>query len=255
MDTFIQCIAKEAGDAAFKMFDKIGVKYMKSDHALDCVTEADLLADKMIVSAIRKKYPTHGIISEESAPHNAEEDYVWIIDPIDGTLNFATGIPIFGTMIALAHRGEVILSAIYLPATRELFFAKRGKGAYRNRKRIRCSSHRKWFGSTGVGPSGLRPRAIKFIRKLIAGAHKNRIAYTVYGSMAVDAAYIATGRRDWYVVVSGKIHDYAPVVLLLEESGCKVTNTRGDAWRLTDTEAIAANPTLHKQLLKLTKGV
>ena len=124
-----------------------------------------------------------------------------------------------------------------------------------NGKHIHCSRHREWSTSTGVGPSGLRTRAIKFVRKLIAEVKQKKIVYCTYGSMAVDAAYIASGRRDWYVVVSGQTHDYAPIVLLMQEAGCKVTNLRGEPWSLRDTEAVAANPALHKELLKLTKNI
>lgn len=255
MDRFIREITKKAGVAVLKRFGKDGALYLKTRNRLSVVTKADLLAEKIIISAIRKRYPDHGIISEESAHHRPDAEYVWIIDPIDGTLNFATGIPLFGTMVALAHRGTVILSAIHLPVTDELFFAKKGKGAYVNGKRIHCSRHREWATSTGVGPSGLRERAIKFVGKLLTEVKGKRIVYCTYGCMAVDAAYIASGRRDWYVVVSGQTHDYAPIVLLMQEAGCKVTNLRGELWSLRDTEAVAANPTLHKQILKLTKNV
>lgn len=255
MEKFIKDITKKAGKAALKRFGKDGALYLKTKNRLSIVTKADLLAEKIVVSAIWRKYPDHGIISEESPRHNADAEYVWLVDPIDGTLNFATGIPLFGTMVALSRRGRVILSAIYLPVTDELFFAKKGKGAYLNGKRIRCSSHRDWSTSTGVGPIGLRERTIKLVDKLLVEAKAKRILYATYGSMAIDAAYIASGRRDWYVAVSAQIHDYAPTVLLMKEAGCKVTNLRGKEWTLNDTEAIAANPTLHKHLLKLAKGI
>jgi len=254
-EKFIQKIAKEAGDAVLKRFGKDRALYLKSRNRMSIVTKADLIAEKIIISEIKKRYPDHGIIAEESGRWHEDAEYVWIIDPIDGTLNFATGIPLFGTMVALAHKGQVILSAIYLPTTSELFFAKKGKGAYLNGKRIRCSAHREWATSTGVGPIGLRERATKLVGKLLVEAQGKRIVYAAYGSMAIDAAYIASGRRDWYVVVSGQIHDYAPIVLLMQEAGCKVTNLRGEKWTLKDTEAVAANPTLHKELLKLTKNI
>src|SRR3989338_5119797 len=159
MDKFIRQIAKKAGAVALTRFGKDGALYLKTRNRLSVVTKADLLAEKIIISAIRKRDPDHGIISEESAHHRPDAEYVWIIDPIDGTLNFSTGIPLFGTMVALAHRGKVILSAIYLRVTNELFFAKKGKGAYVNGQRIHCSRHSDWATSTGVGPSGLRTRA------------------------------------------------------------------------------------------------
>src|SRR3989344_9501077 len=116
-DSFIQKLAKEAGVAVLKRFGKDGVHYMKSDHVWDVVTKADLLSERIIISAIRKKYPEHGIVSEERGVLKEGAEYLWIIDPIDGTLNFSLGVPLFGVMICLVHRGNVILSVINLPAT------------------------------------------------------------------------------------------------------------------------------------------
>src|SRR3989344_3431493 len=129
-DKFIQDIAKKAGDAVLKRFGNSGVHRMKSDRVWDVVTEVDLLAYKIITSAIKKAYPDHGIISEESGGINNHAEYIWIIDPIDGTLNFSRNVPMFGVMICLARRDKIILSAINLPCSKEIFFAKAGKGAY-----------------------------------------------------------------------------------------------------------------------------
>lgn len=255
MDKFIQKIAKTAGAAVIKKFGKVGVHHMKSDHAWDCVTEADLLSDKIIVSAIRKKYPEHGIISEESGRVNDEAEYLWIIDPVDGTLNFVKEIPLFGVMIALVHNGEVILTVINLPATRELFFAKAGKGAFLNGKRIQCSQIRTLDNSFGTGSSNMGSRTAKFVRRIMDAGKVQRIQLGSFGSMAVNAAYVAAGRRDWMVPMMGQLHDFAPIALLLKEAGCKITDTKGNPWKFGQLEMVAANPVLHKQLLKLTKNV
>lgn len=255
MERFIQKIAKAAGAAVLKRFGKDGVHYTKSEHRGDAVTKADLLSDKIITSAIKKKYPKHGIISEESGKSNVDSEYVWIIDPIDGTFNFATGIPLFGVMVALAHKTRIVLSAIYLPATEEFFFAKRGKGAYLNGKRIHCSRVSDFSASAGIGPTWLRPRAVRFIGRMIKHSKNKRMMFNGYGSIAVDAAYIAAGRRDWFAAFGAHVHDYAPISLLMQESGCKITNTGGEPWTMKDLEIVAANPVLHKQLLKLTKNV
>jgi myo-inositol-1(or 4)-monophosphatase len=149
MDTFIKQLAKTGGEIVGKKFGKIGVKYTKKD-AKDVVTEADLAANKVITNAIKKKYPNHSIISEETGEEMTGSDYCWIIDPLDGTLNFATNVPLFGTMIGLAYKGEMILSAIYFPCTKEMLFAKRGKGAFLNGKRVHCSAQKKWNQSYGI---------------------------------------------------------------------------------------------------------
>ena len=255
MEKFIQQIAKKAGAAVIKKFGKVGVKYMKSEALWDCVTVADLISDRIMVSAIRKKYPEHGIISEESGSHNPDADYVWIIDPIDGTFNFSTGVPQFGIMVCLAYRGEVVIPAIDPPATREFFFAKKGKGTFLNGKKVRCSSTKRLHNSFGVGSSSIRARTSRFLLKLVQASKAEDIQFGSMASMAVNACYAACGRRDWMVALTGALHDFAPVYLILKEAGCKVTDTKGGSWKLGQLEMVAANPTLHKQLLKLTKNV
>ncbi|MBI3573469.1 hypothetical protein HY090_00270, partial [Candidatus Kaiserbacteria bacterium] len=203
-DAFIKKTLVRAGEAALKLFGKVGVHYMKSDNVWDCVTKADLLSEKIIISAIQKHYPDHGIIAEESGRMNAGAEYVWIIDPIDGTLNFSRGIPLFGVMMCLARRGKVILSAIYLPVLKEFFFAKAGKGAYLNGKRIHCSRKATLEQSFGTGSSSLRGRTVRFLRTLLAKCKKDRLQMASFGSICVNTAYVACGRRDWAVLLSGQ---------------------------------------------------
>ncbi|QQG37694.1 MAG: inositol monophosphatase [Candidatus Kaiserbacteria bacterium] len=255
MDRFIRTITRAAGTAVMKKFGKVGVKYMKSEALWDCVTEADLLADSMIVKAIKKNYPTHGIISEESGRYQSEAEYVWVIDPIDGTFNFANGAPQFGVMVCLMRKGEVVLSAIDLPASKELFFAKKGWGAFLNGKRIHCSRRRRVHNSFGTGSSSIRTRTAKLLLALIKAAKKEDIQFASMASMAMNACYAACGRRDWMIALTGALHDFAPVGLILSEAGCKVTDTKGRTWKPQALEIVAANPSLHKELLKLTKGV
>lgn len=254
-DTFIQSIAKEAGDAVLELFGKEGVQYMKSERLSDSVTKADFVSENIIVSAIKKKYPEHSIVAEEGGEENGETEYLWAIDPIDGTQNFATHIPLFGVMICLIHRGEVILSVIYMPATHELFFAQAGKGAYLNGERIHCSEKKTLNNTSGSSSSTLGGKAITFMRNILDVTEKDRIQLRSIGAFSVNACYTACGRRDWYVPLAGSVWDFAPVSLLLKESGCEVTDAKGNPWKIGDLEMVAANPTLHKELLKLTANV
>ena len=255
MEKFIQTIAQKAGSAVLRKFGKVGVKYMKSQALWDCVTEADLVSERVMLSAINKKYPAHGFISEEAGSYNPDADYVWIIDPIDGTYNFAMGVPQFGVMVGLAFRHEMVLSAIHLPATKELFFAAKGRGAYLNGMRIHRSSTKRLHNSFGSGSSSIRERTARFLLKLVAAAKAEDIQFGSMASIAVNACYTACGRRDWMVALTGALHDFAPVSLVLKEAGCKVTDMRGNPWKFGQLEMLAANPTLHRQLLKLTKRV
>ena len=255
MDTFIKKITKEAGKAVLKRFGKDGVHYSKSKHAYDVVTKADLLSEKIIISAIRKYYPTHSILSEEEGEINAGSDYRWIIDPIDGTMNFASSVPLFGVMVCLAHRNTVKLSAIYLPITDELFFAEAGKGAFLNGRRIHCSKTRNLDVSNGCGFVGSRKRTLHFVRKLLGVVKGEHLFLNSFGCISMNSCYVACGRKDWEVSLYGEVHDFAPTYLILKESGCTVTNCKGGLWKIGDNEAVAANPLLHRQLLKLTKDV
>ena len=254
-EKFIQDVVREAGDAVLKRFGKDGPHYMKSDHVWDVVTKADLRADKLITSRIQKAYPTHGIISEESGTTNEGAEYVWIVDPIDGTLNFSKGVPLYGVMICLVRKGDVILSAINLPSTGELFYAKKGGGAYLNGKRVHCSKTKKLLQTFGAGSARLEGRAGNFMKNLLKASKVHHIQYASFFSMAVNVCYIATGRRDWVVPLAGMIWDFAPAYLILKESGCKVTDTKGKPWKFGVLEMVAANPTLHKEILKLTKDI
>lgn len=254
MDKFIQTITKKAGAAVLKKFGKVGVHYTKSHERWDVVTKSDLLSEKILITAIRKRYPDHGIISEESGETNTDAEYVWILDPIDGTLNYSLGVPAFGVMVCLVHGGKVILSAISMPATKEFFFAKSGYGAYLNGKRIHCRMSGRLQSSFGVHGTTLNPRTTKFLHNMLRFSKKNHILVGSFSSPA-NACYVATGQRDWIVSLSGQIWDFAPEYLILKEAGCKVTDAKGKPWKLGQLEMVAANPALHTQLIKLTKGV
>ena len=254
-DAFIKKIAREAGAAVLKRFGKDSVHYMKSANRFDVVTKADLLSDRMIVSAIKKHYPEHGIISEESGNVNEGAEYVWVVDPIDGTLNFSSGVPLFGVMICLVRNGDVVLAVINLPAMKELFFAKVDRGAFLNGKRIHCSRVPTLEHTFGAGSASLRTRTAALMKRFIKYAVGRDMQMSSFGTMSANACYVAAGRRDWIIPLAGSIWDFAPAYLILKESGCKVTDTKGNPWKFGMLEMVAANPALHKQLLKLTKGI
>jgi len=256
METFIKQITREAGDAILKKFGKIGVKYTKKD-ATDVVTEADLISNKILISAIKKRYPTHAILSEETGEHQNGAEYCWIIDPLDGTRNFTTRVPMFGVLVGLARNGRMEMATIYNPCTDELFFAQRGKGAFLNGKRTYCSKHRTWADSYGLVSSNLSgKRNPVILRNLLKNSRKEKIWVSMIGSSAVSALYQADGRRDWRVSIGGGLWDYASPALILKEAGCVVTNLKGEPWSIKDREFLAANRYLHPRLLRIvSKGL
>lgn len=245
---FIQTITRRAGSVVLRHFGRARVRYTKHNVA-DVVTQVDLAANRLLVTAIRLRYPTHGIISEEQGEHHPDAEYVWIIDPLDGTRNFSTGTPLFGVIVALARRRELQLAAIAVPFERRLYFARRGRGAFCNGRRIRCSGTRRWAYSYGSCGSSLRPDQVAPLVRLIRSAAEQPFWLSMFGAAAVVATYVADGRRDWLVSFGGGIWDYAGSALLMREAGCAVTNLQGRPWTLRDTTLVAATPALHRKLL------
>lgn len=252
MEEFIQEITKKAGEMAMQYFGKVGVKYTKA-HALDPVTEADLAISKFLIEEIQKKYPDHAIISEEEEKQLGESEYVWIMDPIDGTLNFSRGTPLFGVMVALMHNDELELACINLPALGEFYFAQKGKGAFCNGEKISCSKFTELKDSYGTLGGPYKNEAVSVPSTMFRQSVEVGYTFTKLVCSATANAWAAKGARDWYVGNGGGLWDYAAPVLLLQESGCKVTNFAGEPWQFTDRQLIAANPELHAKIMKIAK--
>ncbi len=253
MDEFIKNITKKAGRAVLKKFGKAGVKYTKEDIS-DVVTEADLISNKIIIDAIKRKYPRHGIISEETGVFQPDSKYTWLIDPVDGTRNFATRTPLFGIMVALAKNKKIELASIFNPATDEFYFAKRGRGSFRNGKRIHCSKAISLKHSFGCSTADWNKQGITLIGTILKTAQKNPLWINCFGSIAVNSYYVADGRRDW-CATGGNIWDFGAPSLILAEAGCTVTNLKGQPWQFSDTMLIAANPALHPKVLAMMQGI
>lgn len=250
MKEFLEKIIQQAGEKAMEFFAHPEVLYTK-DSAHDVVTQADGAAEAVMIEAIKKAYPDHGIISEEAGSYQENAEYVWYLDPVDGTKNFSTRVPLFGVLAGLAHHREVILGAIYLPVTKELCIAEKGKGAYLNGRKIQCSSADNWEASYGIGPVRFSSeKNIEFLRKL--GTVSNGKAWiSGIACVAVSSLYVADGRRDWYISRGGKDWDYAAPSIILKEAGCVLTNGEGEPWAIGDKEFIVSNKHLHPTLLKL----
>jgi len=254
-DTFIQDLALKAGRVLTRNFGKAKVVRRKR-HPADVVTEADLAAEKLIVSAIRKRFPTHGIISEELGQERSSAEYVWYIDPLDGTFSFSRGTPVFCTMIGLAYKNQPILATIFDPNLDRLYFAKRGHGAFLNGARIRCSTQKTWAYSYGVGASNLRrPETVAYMERLLQYAKKVPFWMGSFGSIGLTAGYVACGARDWFGTAKSSAWEAPTMALLLQESGCLVSNSIGRPWKLGDISIFASNKYLHSQLMRIVRGL
>ena len=219
------------------------------------VTEADLASEKIIFETIKAEFPDHFILSEEAGEIKMDSEYKWIIDPIDGTINFANGIPICCVSIGLERAGEVIMGAVYNPFMNEFFFAQRGFGATLNNKMIHVNqqpSLNKACLVTGFPytylnmPNGPLDVFATLIRK---GIPVRRL-----GSAAIDLCWVAAGRFDGFYEHKLQAWDSAAGFLMVEEAGGKVTDFKGDRYSLYQPQIIATNGKIHDALVKCVNG-
>ncbi|MHB8871095.1 MAG: inositol monophosphatase family protein [Candidatus Doudnabacteria bacterium] len=254
MNEFLKKIIVEAGDAAFEFQVKAKVEYAKKS-ATDIVTDGDLLSNKIITDAIKEKYPEHVILSEEG-DHNLGEEYTWIIDPIDGTFNYSKGAPLFCVIIGLAYRKEMLMSAVYIPALRDLYFAEKGKGAFLNDKKIHCSNITDITLGFGNALTGMGPKRIDLWNKFLEEGKKHSVWFGSTGSLGIGLSWVCDGKRDWIISRGGNIWDYAASSLILTESGAKISDIKGEPWRLVegiDNIIAAGTNELHEYLVKMLK--
>lgn len=257
MDDFIKHIVIEAGEAILPMFGKARVKYTKEGEH-DVVTEADLISNTIMSTAIREEFPDHGIISEELPEDRKvrEKEYIWTLDPLDGTKNFSTERPIFAVMASLLQNKKPILSAIYFPITKSLLWSKKGSGAYLNDAKIQCSARNSLTNSYGearqresieLNENEVLKKSLTFLKSSL----KTPFSFDDVHCIADATLQIATGNRDWLVISKSHLWDIAPAVLILEESGCKVTDGLNNPFSISTTSLVASNGTLHKNLIDI----
>ena len=254
MKEFLQRLCREAAAITWKHYGSTEVMYTKKS-AADVVTKADLESHHFCIERIEKAYPSHAILSEEGEAGVQGSKDLWVIDPLDGSRNFSTATPLFGTMIAYVRDGEVLMAAICLPATDELYFAEKGGGAFLNGKPIRCSQREDWRESYGLGMVSMKAKHAALMTKLGELAKEEPYWINTIGSMAVSAAYMASGRRDWYFTMNGNVWDTSAPALLLQEAGCVLTDMHGNAWKYGAKGILASNAKLHPTLVELMKTV
>lgn len=243
--------AKAAGKVVLKNYGKVGKIKLKGPRNL--VTEADILSEQTIIKTIRKKYPNHNFITEESDAVKKGSEYTWIIDPIDGTTNFVAKIPEFAVSIALAKNNEIIMGAVYNPCTNEMFFAEKGKGSYLNNTKLSVSKKNKI--KDCIFAFSL-PNKIPLAKKTLAVLSKTYGTFRAirnFGSAALNLCYIADKKFDMYFSSDVKVWDVAAAKLIVEEANGKVTNLKGEKWSINDKTIVASNKILHEKFIKLLK--
>jgi myo-inositol-1(or 4)-monophosphatase len=242
--------AVKAGAAEILRFFNGNFKVSNKEGVNNLVTEADHASEKAILAVIKSKFPEHYILSEEIGAIIQDSTYKWIIDPIDGTVNFAHGIPLNCVSIGIEHKSEIIMGAVYNPHINEFFFAEKGKGATLNDKPIGVSEQTEvikaclvtGFPYTYINlPNGPLEIFERFIRK---GVPVRRL-----GSAAIDLCWVAAGRFDGFYEHKLEAWDSAAGYLMVEEAGGKVTDLQGEKFSPYQHKVLATNGKIHDEML------
>lgn len=246
-------IARAAGDELAKHLG--GVRTVEMKGAINLVTEMDRRAEDMIVSALVQTFPDFAIIAEEGSARDSVNGFSWYIDPLDGTTNYAHGLPVFCVSMGLWRYDQPISGIVYHPMGREMFTAVTGAGAYLNDHRIHVS-HTDDLGqallATGF-PYDIRDSEFDNLDHFATFAKSAR-AIRRMGAAALDLAWTAAGRFDGFWEMKLSPWDFAAATILCQEAGAIVTDFEGRPFTLEHGQAVVANPALHPQLLSVIKN-
>jgi len=242
--------ARKAGDIISRSIDTLDSLKPEAKGRNDFVTEVDRKAEDAIIFQIRKNFPDHAILAEESG-ESGNHDITWIIDPLDGTTNFIHGIPHFGVSIAVQEKGKLTAAVIYDPIRQELFSALRGQSARLNNRRIRVSDRRKLETSViGTGFPYRSDQPLDIYLQTFTKVLPQVEAMRRPGSAALDLAYVAAGRFDGFWEMGIQAWDMAAGALLIREAGGMVSDLQGGEEFLKTGNIVAGNPKVFKQLLQ-----
>jgi myo-inositol-1(or 4)-monophosphatase len=248
-------MARGAGEILLSGFGNgMRVEYKKGE--IDLVTEYDRRSEAYLIQKIHSRFPAHRILSEESGLDRAGDEPCWVIDPLDGTTNFAHGMPIFSVSIALVEAGRARLGVVYDPTRGECFWAERGKGAFLGDRPIHVRDESELIRTllvTGF-PYDAHTNTINNIDQFARFSRRVRGVRRL-GSAAIDLAYVAAGRLDGYWELRLAPWDVAAGALIAEEAGAKVTAVDGEPLMLTEAASIlAANPALYTNMLDVLRA-
>ena len=246
----IENLARKAGDTLMGYFRQDWALLKKRSSAKEAATKYDKKIDRLLVEEIERHYPRHSLLTEESGFLQGDPDWLWIVDSLDGTGDFANFNPFFSVCVALMHEGELLLGVTYAPAIDEFYFAEKGKGAYLNGVKIQvsdvsdlsqsyifyCEGGDKDRARTGELLSKVYPR-VTDIRKL--------------GSAGLETAWVAAGKGEAYFTTRIEPWDVAPGVLLVQEAGGKVSDFQGNPWKPETGDLLFSNKKLHEKILGL----
>jgi myo-inositol-1(or 4)-monophosphatase len=246
----IESLARRAGDTLMKHFRQDWSLLKERSTAKEAATKYDIEVDRLVVKEIKRHYPHHSLLTEESGFLQNDPDWLWIVDSLDGTGDFADFNPLFSVCIALMHKGELLLGAIYAPAIDEFYFAEKGKGAYLNDVKIHVSDVSE-LGQSYIfyceGGDKDRARTGELLQKVYPRVTDIR----KLGSAGLETAWVAAGKGEAYFTTRIEPWDVAPGVLLVQEAGGKVSDFQGNPWQPVTGDLLFSNQKLHETILSL----
>jgi myo-inositol-1(or 4)-monophosphatase len=253
--------ARAAGKIVREKLD--GAREIKSKGKRDIVTDADFAADRAVRTILHLHFPHDNYLSEEDTAKTrqglwarveaSDSVHLWVVDPLDGTTNYAQHLPCFAISIALYQAGAVQIGVVYDPLRREMFVAERGRGAFLNGRRIAVSAKRRFenavVGTEWARDQKLRERTAAIFARIVARATTGR----ALGSAALSLCYVAAARFDAYFHLSLSPWDVAAAALVIEEAGGRVTTFAGAPWSVHSKAYVVSNGYLHSQMLRICK--
>ena len=247
--------ARNAGDIITRYVDRIDSLKIGTKQHNDFVSEVDQLAEQEIINSLKKAYPDHAILAEESGSHNVKEGDnrpTWIIDPLDGTTNFLHGFPQFAVSIAMKQANQLQIGVIYDPMRQELFTAIRGGGARLNDRRIRMNPNTKLEGSLiGTGFPYYRYDYLDQYMEILKEVITKTAGVRRPGSAALDLAYTAAGRFDGFWEFNLQAWDIAAGALMVQEAGGIVSDFNNAQDFLTSGNIVCGSPHVHQELIDI----
>jgi myo-inositol-1(or 4)-monophosphatase len=243
--------AREASKIILQSLDHLDGRTVKEKQRNDFVTQVDELAQSIIIDAIKKNYPDHAILAEESVDSAGEGDYRWVIDPLDGTTNFIHGIPHFAVSIAAQEKGKTIIALVYDPVKDELFSAIKGQGATLNQRRLRVSDKRTLDTALlGTGFPFRNHELFKDYMQTFETLFLTSAGVRRQGAASLDLAYVAAGRLDGFWELQLEPWDIAAGALLVKEAGGMVIDAKGSDDYMKSGSVIAGNTKIVKGILQ-----
>jgi len=247
--------ARRAGSIINRASLNGGGLKVRAKQARDFVTQIDDAAEQAILDVVRKSYPAHGFLAEESGASAGGEEYVWIIDPLDGTTNFIHGFPHYCVSIGVQHRGALAHAVVYDPGRNELFTASKGRGAFLNDRRIRVSKcTRVDEALVGTGFPFKELTRLELYTRQLTTMMRTSAGVRRAGSAALDFAYVACGRLDAFWEMGLSPWDIAAGALLVQEAGGLVADLEGEQSYLQSGDVCAATPKVFPALLEAMRG-